>query len=176
MLTNDIRSMIRETSNQELLLLDTLLTQELVGECAYQDVEEYVATCLTKKGYEASGVSMLGYSGVKTNTLNSNWAIIAPFHYITIGLDIGGNAIVLDALSAEVFYANHESFAAADADGSIWCPSAFQGYKNLETWYTIYGLSRNNISKGMLLLEKDFSSFMKRCLKGLLTKDLDFLC
>jgi hypothetical protein len=80
---------------------------------SHPDVHEYLESCVTRGGFIASGLGILGISRLlEENTKGvSPGGQIREYGYVAIAISPGGNAVVLCSKDGKVYWADHSFFS-----------------------------------------------------------------
>ena len=131
-----------------------------------ETVEKYLRNCLTEESFSASGVYMGPFQTiVECCTDLAPGAFISPFGLLVIADSIGGNVVAVEASTGIVYWVDHTSYY---EDGIL--------YKDFEkgTWEEV-DFTEENFEKGLVLLERDFYTFLVQLLNDELEERLDVL-
>ena len=128
------------------------------------DIKNYLTRLLTPEGYDVSGVGVMSLESIRGELYASPGVNIAPYGYLPIASDGGGNAICF-GVDGKVYWADHTGWA-----------EDYINFKNRETgeWNEIPFIAEN-IPKALDLLSEDIPSFLERFLADEMEDELEAL-
>lgn len=157
-----LRKIVKNKSGEEPLNLREADFCEIMPEDPDSSVRAYLTSLLVASTYDASGIAISGFKDLVENARYSPGSVITSFGFVVIGTtNIGGNSIVMDGRTGEVFWCSHESFS--EVTDEISCPPPIETCKTGH-WTSVFGYSRDNIRKALLLLEPGIEAFLTKCL------------
>ena len=137
------------------------------GCSGHPDLRSYLQTCLSRKGYVASGVRVHNLESIRDEVCPGAGpgGYIFPHGYLVVASSIGGNGVCFHSPSGRVVWADHEGFA----DDTI-C------YKDRVTgkWHDME-FTPANIERAVVLLSSDIEEFLEELLTDKLQQKLDEL-
>lgn len=134
----------------------------------HPDVREYLTSCVTEEGLDASGIGILGRSRLAEENAKgvSPGGQIRKYGFVAIAISVGGNAVVLSSNDGHVYWADHSSFS----------DSVEISYEDRETgeWhYLPWG--PDNVRRALVHLSDSVNGFLLELLAGRLEGRFDEL-
>ena len=165
-----IGRLIRDLSGEACLAMTREQVARLIPPDAHPDVRDYFQYCLTKEGYHASGIAIMGSEDIHDA---QDWlpaSRLRQFGFVAFATNVGGNAVLVNAAAGHVYWADHESFG--DDFETISCPPP-RAVRKSGRWTYVEGYTYENVLQALLLIETDFQVFLGKCLRGELREEFD---
>lgn len=161
---------IRKRSEQDPLVLTEADLAGVLPPEAASEVVEYFTRMLVPESYEASGIYIVGRDDLADAMQECPTELIASFGFIVVATSIGGNAVVVEARTGDVFWADHDSFN--DVTDTISCPPPLHERKTGD-WTYVKGYSLENILRALGRFDMKIAAFLSKCLDGAMEEFLD---
>jgi len=160
-----VREAIRSLGSVPIGITDSESWSDVMS---HPDVRDYLASCVTEEGFDASGVGILGMSRLAEE--NAEGVVpggqLRKYGYVVVAISVGGNAVALSSSDGRVYWADHSSFS---DDVEI----SYEDHETGEWRYSRW--SAANVQKALVHLSDSIEEFFINLIAGRLEERLNEL-
>lgn len=134
----------------------------------HPDVRDYLTSCVTEEGFDASGIGILGRLRLAEENAEgvSPGGQIRRYGFVAIAISVGGNAVVLSSNDGHVYWADYSSFSDSV---EVSCEDRETGEWHYSAW------APESVQSALIQLSDSVERFLLELLAGRLQKRLDAL-